>query len=120
MDSPLVEYLGELNEVEKTEFLKNAKATLIPTNWPEPFGLVTIESLVCGTPVIAMPLGGTKEIIQNGNVGYAVKTVGEMAEAVKKIDNISREKCRRYVEENFSVSVMARNYEKVYKQLVKK
>jgi glycosyltransferase involved in cell wall biosynthesis len=119
MDSSLVEYVGELGDNGKQELLKNAKATVIPTSWPEPFGLVTIESLCCGTPVIAYPLGGTKEIVKEGEVGYAVENISEIVEAVKKIDKIDRSYCRSYVEKNFSSSRMADNYEKVYRKLVK-
>jgi len=113
-----VELLGELNDKEKSTLYKNAKVTLIPTNWPEPFGLVTIESLCSGTPVIACPVGCTKEIVIDGEVGFTAMSAGEMVEAVKKIDQIDRAHCRKYVEEKFCSQVMARNYDKVYHKLL--
>ena len=118
LSSTGVEYIGEVEEEKKLKLFGGAKATLIPTSWPEPFGLVTIESLCCGTPVIAYPEGGTAEIIKGGNVGFSVRSLDEMADALSKIDQIDRRHCRKYVEENFSSAQMAENYEDVYKQVI--
>lgn len=117
-DSEIIEYVGELNEHEKRDLLKNAKVTIVPTNWPEPFGLVTVESLVCGTPVVALSIGGTAEILNDGQVGFVSDSIHGLIEGIKNIDKISRTKCRRYVVEKFSSSVMAKNYEKVYKKIL--
>ena len=117
LKSPVVEYLGELNDKEKIELYRNAKVTLVPTNWPEPFGLVAIESLSCGTPVVACPVGCTKEIVRDGEVGFTAMSAAEMAKAVEKIDKIDRKHCREYVEKFFSSTVMAKKYEKVYRAL---
>lgn len=118
MDSADVEFLGELDDHKKIELLKNADATLVPTNWPEPFGLVTIESLCCGTPVIVFPAGGTGEIVKDGEVGFAVGSADEMLKAIKKIGQIDRSRCRRYIEENFSAAIMAAKYERAYNKLL--
>lgn len=115
---PNVEYLGELGEEDKKTLLMNAKLTLVPTSWPEPFGLVTVESLLCGTPVIAFPLGGTGEIVESGLNGFAVENVNEMVKAVGNIAQISRKACRKYAEERFSVHLMTEKYINVYKKVI--
>lgn len=120
MNSPLVEYIGEVDDKGKTKLLAGAKVTLIPTSWPEPFGLVTIESLACGTPVVVFPIGCTKEIVVDGEVGFTATTVSEMAKAVKKIEKISRKKCREHIENNFSAPIMAKKYEETYLKLLRK
>jgi len=118
MNDPLVEYVGELNEKEKIPFMGKALATLVPTCWPEPFGLVAIESLAVGTPVVAYPVGGTKEIVKDGVVGFAVNSVDEMIEAVKKIEIIDRNVCRKHIEKHFSSKRMADSYDKIYRKLI--
>ncbi len=118
MDHPLIEFVGEIGNSEKQEFLGNAAALLFPINWPEPFGLVMIESLACGTPVIAYPLGSVPEIIPNGVAGFLVHNVEEAVEAVKRIDEIDRSKCRSHFDLNFTDASMAANYLKIYQKLV--
>lgn len=97
-----------------------AKALLFPIKWSEPFGLVMIEAMACGTPVIAFDKGSVREIIKNGKTGFIVKNVKEMVEAIKKIDQIDRRECRKHVEEKFTVEKMVDNYEKVYLEILKK
>jgi len=120
LEGPNVEYVGELDEKEKIPFMGKALATLIPTCWPEPFGLVTIESLAVGTPVVVYPMGGTKEIVEDGVNGFAVNSVDEMCDAVKRIGEISRKTCRQHVEDKFSSKGMAAAYDKIYHQLIDK
>jgi glycosyltransferase involved in cell wall biosynthesis len=112
-----VEFIGEINEAEKQEFLGGALALLFPVDWPEPFGLVMIEALACGTPVIARPCGSVPEVLRHGVTGYIAGSVDELVDAVKKIDQLSRRACRDEFERRFTVEVMAANYERVYHQL---
>ncbi len=115
---PLIEFIGEIGNSEKGEFLGNAAALLFPINWPEPFGLVMIEAMACGTPVIAYPCGSVPEIIRNGLNGYVVKNEQEALEAVKNLRKLDRGKCRRYFELNFSDRRMAEEYLAIYKQMI--
>ncbi len=114
---PLVEYIGEIG-AEKTDFLGNALALLFPIDWPEPFGLVMIEALACGTPVITRPCGSVPEIVQHGRTGFVVDTVDEMAEAVKRVHKINRRHCVETVQERFSVEVMATRYLAAYEKIM--
>jgi glycosyltransferase involved in cell wall biosynthesis len=113
-----VEFLGEVGGREKDELIGKASALLFPIDWPEPFGLVMIEALACGTPVIAWPHGSVPEIIVEGRTGYLVETVEEAVTAVAKIDRIDRAACRQAFEERFDARHMARQYEAVYQNLV--
>lgn len=115
---PLIEFVGEKTEQERNEIVKKAKAFIFPLDWPEPFGLVLIESLACGTPVITRNRGSIPEIIVHGKTGFICETVDEMAEAVRNIGSIDRMTCRRHVEQNFSISRMVTKYESIYKQLI--
>lgn len=114
---PLIEFLGEIGHMQKEAFLGEAAALLFPINWPEPFGLVMIEAMACGTPVIALPRGSVPEIIQDGINGFLVKTVEEAVRAVRNVDQIDRLECRRYFEENFTDEHMAAKYLEIYQQL---
>jgi glycosyltransferase involved in cell wall biosynthesis len=120
MKQPHVEFLGEIGEEQKQEFLGKAKALLFPIDWPEPFGMVMIEALSCGTPVIAWNCGSVPEIISHGRTGYIVESIPQAVNALRNIDRISREECRLTFERRFSATAMARNYitlyEKVYAQ----
>lgn len=111
--------VDRLNTEEKGKFLGNARAVLMPVMWDEPFGLVAIEAMACGTPVIAFRRGGLTETIIDGKTGFLVDTVEEMAQKLSEIDTISRQACRTHVEENFSSIVMAQRYEKVYQNFKK-
>ncbi|SRR5258708_8207100 len=113
-----IRWIGETNEEERNKLMSKAMAFLHPVTWPEPFGLTLIESMACGTPVIAMDQGSIPEIIQNGKTGFVVQTVDEMVESVKKVDTISRWYCRQYALERFSGRRMAQQYVQLYSQIL--
>jgi glycosyltransferase involved in cell wall biosynthesis len=115
---PLVEYIGEINENEKLAFLGNAKALLFPICWPEPFGMVMIEAMACGTPVIAFPYGSVPEIVEPDVNGMIVRSVEQMVDAIQTIDQISRADVRKSFEARFTVERMVGDYLKVYRRLV--
>ena len=115
---PLVEYIGEINEHEKDDFLGNAYAVLFPIQWPEPFGLVMIESMACGTPVIAFKRGSVPEVMVHGETGFIVNSVAQAIDAIEQIDTISRECCRHVFENRFSSKQMANGYLKAYQQAI--
>jgi hypothetical protein len=115
--SPHVEFIGEIDDSRKQEFLGNAKALLFPISWPEPFGLVMIEAMACGTPVIAFNCGSVPEIMEDGLTGFVVNDVAEAAAAVEKLDALFRPSIRSRFEERFSASAMAREYLRIYRQL---
>ncbi len=117
LDDPLVEYIGEVGEHEKSEFLGNAYALLFPIDWPEPFGLAMIEAMACGTPVIAFRGGSVPEIIDEGTTGYVVDNIEEAVKAVHNVGSLDRTVCRQVFEERFSVSRMCSNYLAIYRQL---
>jgi glycosyltransferase involved in cell wall biosynthesis len=117
LDDPLVEFLGEIGDADKPAFLGGARALLFPIDWPEPFGLVMIEAMACGTPVIARPCGSVPEVIVDGRTGFVGDTLIELADAVKRLDDIDRAECRRHVESRFSVSRMSEGYEQLYRRL---
>jgi len=118
LSAPGIEFIGEINEAEKQEFLGGALALLFPVDWPEPFGLVMIEALACGTPVIARPCGSVPEILTHGVTGFLGTSVEELVDAVRKLGSISRQRCRDEFDARFTAEVMAANYERVYYQLV--
>jgi glycosyltransferase involved in cell wall biosynthesis len=118
LDTPLVEFIGEIGDAEKPRFLGDALALLFPVDWPEPFGLAMIESLACGTPVIARGCGSVPEIVASGRTGFIVDSLDELVDAVKRIGIIDRAACRRHVEERFSASRMADDYEDIYRRLL--
>lgn len=116
IDGTLIRYIGELGFEEKIEYLKKARCLLFPILWEEPFGLVMIEALACGTPVVAFRRGSVPEIVRDGSNGYAVNTLDEMADAVRLCDRISPHDCRESVE-RFSVGRMVDEYEETLRQL---
>jgi glycosyltransferase involved in cell wall biosynthesis len=118
LEDPMVEFLGEIGESEKSEFLGNAYAFLFPIDWPEPFGLVMIEAMACGTPVIAFRKGSVEEVIDNGVTGFIVDSVEEAAEAVSKVETLDRRRCRQIFEDRFSARRMADGYLSIYQSLV--
>lgn len=118
LSDPFVEYVGEITDAEKNDFLRNAYALLAPFDWPEPFGLVLIEALACGTPVIAYRRGSIPEIIEHGVTGFVCENLEEMIEAVAHIPLISRKRCRAAFEERFSVDRMVQDYLHVYQKLL--
>jgi glycosyltransferase involved in cell wall biosynthesis len=115
---PHVGYVGEIDESQKQEFLGNAYATLFPIDWPEPFGLVMIESMSVGTPVVAFCCGSVPEIMVDGKTGFVVNDVDEAVEAVARVQWIDRAECRAIFEERFSSRRMAQDYQKVYAQII--
>ncbi len=117
LKSPWVEFVGEIGEKEKQEFLGGAMALLMLIDWPEPFGIVMIEANACGTPVIAWNCGSVPEIIEDGVNGFVVNDMDEAAEAVERLGEIKREDCRRRFEEYFTSERMARDYLEVYERL---
>jgi glycosyltransferase involved in cell wall biosynthesis len=114
---PEVEFIGELGESEKQRFLGDARALLFPIDWPEPFGLVMIEALACGTPVIARRRGSVPEVITDGVTGFVCDDEDAMAEAASRIDTVDRGTCRRAFETRFTVARMTRDYLRLYEAL---
>jgi glycosyltransferase involved in cell wall biosynthesis len=113
-----VTYIGEIGEAEKGELLEHAKALLFPIDWPEPFGLVVIEAMSCGTPVIAYRHGAVPEIMEDGVTGFSVTDQDEAVRAAMRIDDIDRAGCRNLFERRFTAGHMADNYLRVYQQLI--
>ena len=116
-DNPLVEFIGEIGEHEKDAFLGGSKALLFPIDWPEPFGLVMIEAMACGVPVIAFPGGSVEEIVEDGVNGFVVDSIEEASCAVRHIDRIDRRICRERFERRFTARRMASQYVDVYREL---
>ena len=115
---PLVEYIGEITDAEKEKFLGEAMALLFPIDWPEPFGLVMIEAMACGTPVIAYNHGSVPEIVEHGVSGYIVNNRQQAVEAVRRIDLINRRSCRDAFDRRFSSPVMGKSYVSVYERMI--
>jgi glycosyltransferase involved in cell wall biosynthesis len=118
MRLPRVEYVGEVTDEEKEELLGGARALLAPIDWPEPFGLMFIEALACGTPVITRPFGSVPELIEHGRTGLFANTVDELAAAIHAVERIDRVECRRVFEQRFTVARMGADYETVYRRII--
>jgi glycosyltransferase involved in cell wall biosynthesis len=118
LEDPRIEFIGEISERDKNEFLGNAAAMLFPIDWPEPFGLVMIEALACGTPVVAFRRGSVAEVIDDGVAGFVVDDVDQAVEATRRALTLPREGCRAYFERRFLARRMAEEYEAVYRGLV--
>jgi glycosyltransferase involved in cell wall biosynthesis len=118
LKDPLVEYVGEIGDGEKDGFLGNAYALLSPIDWPEPFGLVMIEAMACGTPVIAYRHGAIPEVIEDGVTGFIVDGLEDAIRAAERISTLSRKHCRRVFEQRFSASRMAKDYLTIYQRLI--
>jgi glycosyltransferase involved in cell wall biosynthesis len=112
-----VEEIGEVGEAGKQELLANAYALLFPIDWPEPFGLVLIEAMACGTPVIAYRCGSVPELVDDGVTGFVVEDLDAATEAVSKIRTLDRALCRHRFEERFSATRMAEEYVAIYRRL---
>jgi glycosyltransferase involved in cell wall biosynthesis len=119
LDDASIEFVGEVNERQKNELLGGAKALLFPIDWPEPFGLVMIESLACGTPVLAFECGSVPEILENGKSGFIVRDMDQAEEALRSIHTIDRHACRREFEQRFTVTQMAEKYLRIYARLIR-
>jgi glycosyltransferase involved in cell wall biosynthesis len=118
IDQPGITYIGEIDDRDKDEFVGNAMALLFPVDWPEPFGLIMIEALACGTPVIAWPCGSVPEIIDDGETGFICSEIDQAVAAVQRAGEIDREHCRRVFDERYSSRRMARDYVRIYERLV--
>ena len=117
LNSADVELIGEINDQQKPGFLSGARALLMPIDWPEPFGLVMIEAMACGTPVIAYNRGSVPEIVENGVTGFIVENEAEAVAALAKLDQLPRERVRRRFEERFTARRMAEDYLDVYRSI---
>ncbi len=118
LSNPLVEFLGEVGDAEKNEFLAGALGLLFPIDWPEPFGLVMIEAMACGTPVVAYRRGSVPEVMVDGLSGFVVDDLDQAVKAVQKLEHVDRMACRQYFEERFSARRMARDYLSLYREMV--
>jgi glycosyltransferase involved in cell wall biosynthesis len=117
LDEPGVEYIGEIGDADKNEFLGRAYAYLFPIDWPEPFGLSMIEAMACGTPTIAFRCGSVPEIIQDGVTGFVVDSEEEAVAALKRVPGLSRASCRATFERRFTAHRMAKDYLGIYEAL---
>src|SRR5204862_5467809 len=115
---PGVEFIGEINERQKTEFLGEALALLFPIDWPEPFGITMIEAMACGTPVLAFRRGSVAEIVDDGMTGIIVDGMEDAAAAVPRVLELDRRAVRRRFEQRFSATRMAKDYAKLYRSLL--
>ncbi|HXS91968.1 MAG TPA: glycosyltransferase family 4 protein [Steroidobacteraceae bacterium] len=118
LDHPLIDYIGEIGDSEKSEFLGNARALLFPIDWPEPFGLVMIEAMACGTPVIAWNRGSVPEVVEHGVTGYIVDSEEEALAALSTIEQLDRHTIRAVFERRFAARTMARAYVDLYARLL--
>jgi glycosyltransferase involved in cell wall biosynthesis len=115
----LVEFVGEIGDGEKDEFLGNAYALLFPIDWPEPFGLVMIQAMACGTPVVAYRDGAVPEVMEPGHTGFVVEGLDDAIEAVRRVPELSRKRCREVFEKRFTATRMAHDYVQIFERLIK-
>lgn len=120
LSQPHVEFVGEISEAQKAEFLGNAMALLFPIDWPEPFGLVLVEAMSCGTPCIAWRAGSAPEVVDHGVTGWIVDSIASAVEAVKAVHLLDRHLVRQRFEQRFSAEQMARQYLKIYSELAER
>jgi len=116
----LVEFVGEIGDIEKDEFLGNAYALIFPIDWPEPFGLVMIEAMACGTPVVAYRGGAVPELVEPGHTGFIVESLEDAVEAVRRVAELSRKRCREVFEQRFTATRMAHDYVQQFERLISK
>jgi glycosyltransferase involved in cell wall biosynthesis len=114
-----VEFLGEVGHDQKVELLGDALCLLNPVAWPEPFGMVMVEALACGTPVVGTPAGATTEIVEDGVTGYICSTDAEFHAALHQVDRLERAKCRQAAQDRFSALRMARDHIRVFEQVLR-
>ena len=112
-------YVGNIPYEETHKLYSESKVALLPIQWEEPFGLTFIEAMACGTPVITFGRGSAPEVIKDKKTGFIIKSVNEMAKAIKKVDQIDRHECRRWVENKFTIQKMVEGYEKVFLKILK-
>lgn len=115
---PLIDFLGPVNEQRKRALMRGARALLLPIDWPEPFGMVFIEALACGTPVLTCPNGAAPEVVEDGVTGFIRAADEDLADAVRELPAIDRTTCRRHAEERFDTARMTENYVQVYQRLM--
>ncbi|MBU0731736.1 glycosyltransferase family 4 protein [Patescibacteria group bacterium] len=115
---PKIKYIGEIRHTQVNTLLKDAKALVFPIQWEEPFGLVMVESMASGTPVISFNKGSVPELVKDGQTGFVINENKQVAQAMEKIDTINRRDCRAWVKENFSLQKMVAGYEEVYKKII--
>jgi glycosyltransferase involved in cell wall biosynthesis len=120
VDGDIVQYFGEVNYEQKRELFANALCLLVPITWPEPFGLVMVEAMACGTPVIAFNRGSVPEVVLHGETGFIVQDADEMVAVVGELDRIDRKACREHVARNFNVPRMVDEYLNVYDWILEK
>lgn len=118
LNHPSVEFLGEISEADKSDFLGNARALLLPIDWPEPFGIVSIEAMACGTPVIAFRMGAAPEVVEDGVTGFLVDTLDTAVNAVERLGELDRVLIRRRFEQRFSIERVAGDYLTIYETLI--
>lgn len=118
LEHPLVEFVGELGDEDKDDFLGGAAALLFPIDWPEPFGLIMVEALACGTPVVAWSHGSVEEVIVHGRTGFLCNDVSQAVRAVGRLDEIDRGTCRKEFEARFTAERMAREYVRIYAEVI--
>jgi glycosyltransferase involved in cell wall biosynthesis len=118
LDDPLVQWIGEVDEAGKQDLLANAFALIFPIDWPEPFGLVLIEAMACGTPAIAYRCGSVPELVEEGVTGFIVDDLNAAVEAMEKVKDVDRARCRRRFEERFSAERMAHDYLELYRRVL--
>jgi glycosyltransferase involved in cell wall biosynthesis len=118
LGDPHIEFIGEIGAEQKSDFLGSARALLFPIDWPEPFGLVMIEAMACGTPVIAFRGGSVAEVVKDGVSGFVVDSVDEAVEAVTRVSELDRRECRAWFEERFHVGRMVDEYLEVYERVL--
>ena len=116
--TPGVEYIGEIADAQKAAFLSGAIALLVPIDWPEPFGLVMIEAMACGTPIVAFNRGSVPEIIEDGVNGFVVEDETSAAGAVRDLVSLSRSRIRQHFEERFTARRMAEDYVHLYREMI--
>ena len=117
LDHPLVDFVGEIGDDQKAEFLGNARALLFPIDWPEPFGLVVVEAMACGTPVIAWNCGAVPELIDNGRTGWILDDMAQAVAAVDAVRGLPRAQVRAAFENHFTADAMASRYVRLYRRL---
>jgi glycosyltransferase involved in cell wall biosynthesis len=118
IDGKTVEYIGEIDEGQKADFLGNAAALLFPIRWPEPFGLVMVEAMACGTPVIAFGCGSVPEVIQDGVTGFVVDSFDEALRAIDRVKTMERQRVRTTFERRFTARRMAEDYVRIYQNVI--
>jgi glycosyltransferase involved in cell wall biosynthesis len=118
IDGARVQFVGEADAELKRELYAGAQALLLPLQWEEPFGLVMIEAMACGTPAIVFPRGAAPELVVDGETGYLVQDVAEMVDAAKRLSAIDPWRCREHVEDNFSPAILADRYLALYQNIL--